>query len=130
MRSSIVWYASDAMSSGALQSPGECYRLYTEQDYQQLRESTVPEIKRCNLASVVLQMKAIGIDDILGFDFMDAPSPDALRRALETLLTLEALDSNGKLTTVGKQMAELPLEPMYAKALIVSRVCPLPTVVW
>jgi ATP-dependent RNA helicase DHX8/PRP22 len=48
--------------------------LYTVQAFEKLEDTTVPEIKRCNLASVVLQLKALGIDDVLGFDFMDKPS--------------------------------------------------------
>lgn len=64
------------MSSGRAgrERPGKCFRLYTEDLYRKLEDSTVPEIKRCNLANVVLQLKAFGIDDVLGFDFMDKPS--------------------------------------------------------
>lgn len=56
------------------EGPGKCFRLYTESAFSELKDSTVPEIKRCNLANVVLQLKALGIDDILGFDFMEKPS--------------------------------------------------------
>lgn len=54
--------------------PGKCFRLYTENEFDKLKDSTEPEIKRCNLSNVVLQLKALGIDDILGFDFIDKPS--------------------------------------------------------
>ena len=54
--------------------PGKCFRLYTEDSFEKLDDATVPEIKRCNLSSVVLQLKALGIDDVIGFDFMDKPS--------------------------------------------------------
>ena len=60
--------------------------------------TTLPEIQRSNLATVVLQLKALGIDDVANFPFMDKPSPAVLVRALEHLLRLGALDSNGKLT--------------------------------
>lgn len=56
------------------EGPGKCFRLYTVEAFNQLQDATVPEIKRCNLASVMLQLKALGIDDVLGFDFMDKPS--------------------------------------------------------
>ncbi len=54
-----------------------CYRLYTEKDFLKLKEDTVPEIKRCNLASEILQLKAIGIEDPTKFDFIESPSIDA-----------------------------------------------------
>lgn len=56
------------------EGPGKCFRLYPESEFGKLVDSTVPEIKRCNLSNVVLQLKALGIDDIIGFDFMEKPS--------------------------------------------------------
>lgn len=53
---------------------GKCFRLYPECEFGKLSDSTVPEIKRCNLSNVILQLKALGIDDIIGFDFMEKPS--------------------------------------------------------
>ena len=55
------------------EGPGKCFRLYTEEAFWGLEEATVPEIKRSNLASVVLQLKALGVDDVAGFDFLDPP---------------------------------------------------------
>lgn len=55
------------------EGPGKCYRLYPEYEFDMLKDSTPPEIKRCNLSSVVLQLKALGIDDIIGFDFIEEP---------------------------------------------------------
>ena len=78
--------------------PGKAFRLYTEAAFRQLAPTTLPEIQRSNLAAVVLQLKALGIDDVANFPFMDKPSPAVLVRALEHLLRLGALDSNGKLT--------------------------------
>jgi ATP-dependent RNA helicase DHX8/PRP22 len=68
--------------------PGICYRLYTEDSFSALRESIVPEILRCSLSSVVLQLKSMNVNDILGFDFMDKPPQSALVRALEQLYAL------------------------------------------
>jgi HrpA-like RNA helicase len=61
------------------EAPGICYRLYPESAFQQLREMDEPEIQRCKLASVVLLMKAVGIDDVLSFDFMDRPPRQACK---------------------------------------------------
>ncbi|OAE32001.1 hypothetical protein AXG93_2772s1100 [Marchantia polymorpha subsp. ruderalis] len=103
------------------EGPGKCFRLYTVEAFNQLQDATVPEIKRCNLASVMLQLKALGIDDVLGFDFMDKPSRAAIVKSLEHLYTLGALTDEGKLSDpLGVQMARFPLEPLYAKAMLVS----------
>lgn len=56
------------------EGPGKCFRLYPENEFDKLEDSTTPEIKRCNLSNVILQLKALGVDDIIGFDFMEKPS--------------------------------------------------------
>ncbi|XP_037125710.1 ATP-dependent RNA helicase DHX33 [Syngnathus acus] len=102
---------------------GICYRLYTEQEFDHLIPMTVPEIQRCNLASVMLQLMALGIPDVMNFDFMSKPSPDAIRSAVEHLELLGALErNNGKvlLTALGKKMSSFPLEPRYAKTILLS----------
>lgn len=53
--------------------PGKCYRLYQESFFEKLTDSTLPEIKRCDLSNVVLQLKALGIDDVINFDFIEKP---------------------------------------------------------
>uniref|UniRef100_A0A914N0K9 RNA helicase n=1 Tax=Meloidogyne incognita TaxID=6306 RepID=A0A914N0K9_MELIC len=101
--------------------PGKCFRLYTEKAYKtDMQEQTYPEILRSNLASVVLQLKKLGIDDLVHFDFMDPPAPETLMRALELLNYLVAIDDNGELTQLGSLMAEFPLDPQMAKMLIAS----------
>lgn len=101
--------------------PGKCFRLYTEKAFQkELQEQTYPEILRSNLGSVVLELKRLGIDDLVHFDFMDPPAPETLMRALELLNYLGALDDEGNLTDLGSKMAEFPLEPQLAKMLISS----------
>ncbi|AQK98407.1 ATP-dependent RNA helicase DHX8 [Zea mays] len=103
------------------EGPGKCFRLFQESEFDKLVDSTVPEIKRCNLSNVVLQLKALGIDDIIGFDFMEKPSRTAILKSLEQLILLGALTDDYKLSDpVGHQMARLPLDPMYSKSLIVS----------
>ena len=99
--------------------PGKCYRLYTEASFQSLEKVTVPEIQRSNLAPVILQLKALGIDNIARFDFITSPPAELVIRALELLYSLSALDDYAKLTKpLGVRMAELAVEPMMAKALL------------
>lgn len=101
--------------------PGKCFRLYTEKAYQtEMQDNTYPEILRSNLGTVVLQLKKLGIDDLVHFDFMDPPAPETLMRALELLNYLGALDDNGDLTSLGSMMAEFPLDPQLAKMVIAS----------
>ncbi|CAG9465661.1 unnamed protein product [Pedinophyceae sp. YPF-701] len=101
--------------------PGKCFRLYTEKSFEQdLQEQTYPEILRSNLGSVVLQLKKLGIDDLVHFDFMDPPAPETLMRALEMLNYLGALDDDGNLTSVGSAMAEFPLDPQLSKMVVAS----------
>ncbi|RUS20395.1 P-loop containing nucleoside triphosphate hydrolase protein [Endogone sp. FLAS-F59071] len=101
--------------------PGKAFRLYTEKAFlKELQEQTYPEILRSNLGTVVLQLKKLGIDDLVHFDFMDPPAPETLMRALELLNYLEALDDDGNLTPSGEVMAEFPLDPQLAKMLMAS----------
>lgn len=102
-------------------SAGKCFRLYTAWSFHhELEESTVPEVQRVNLATVVLMLKSLGINDLIGFDFMDPPPVETLIAALEQLYALGALNDKGELTALGRKMADFPLEPMMAKMLIAS----------
>ena len=107
-----------------------------------MQDNTYPEILRSNLGSVVLQLKKLGIDDLVHFDFMDPPgmygtssntfgidsstifspisAPETLMRALELLNYLGALDDDGELTELGSMMSEFPLDPQLAKMVIAS----------
>ncbi|KAL7240688.1 hypothetical protein ACSBR2_006356 [Camellia fascicularis] len=103
------------------EGPGKCFRLYPEIEFEKLRDSTIPEITRCNLSNVILQLKALGVDDIFGFDFMEKPSRDAVIKSLEILVLLDAITEEYKLSDpVGHQMARLPLKPIHSKALILA----------
>lgn len=100
-------------------SPGKCFRLYTEASHQSLEEASIPEVQRSNLAPVILQLKALGIDNIARFEFLTSPPAELVTRALELLYSLGALDNYAKLTKpLGVRMAELAVEPMMAKALL------------
>jgi pre-mRNA-splicing factor ATP-dependent RNA helicase DHX15/PRP43 len=101
--------------------PGKCFRLYTESAFKkELIEQTYPEVLRSNLASTVLELKKLGIDDLVHFDLMDPPAPETLMRALEELNYLACLDDEGDLTQLGKLASEFPLDPALAVMLIVS----------
>ncbi|CDY23338.1 BnaA08g12080D [Brassica napus] len=101
--------------------PGKCYRLYTESAYRnEMPPTSIPEIQRSNLATTTLTMKAMGINDLLSFDFMDPPQPQALISAMEQLYSLGALDGEGLLTNLGRKMSEFPLEPPLSKMLLAS----------
>ncbi|EEQ30890.1 DEAH-box ATP-dependent RNA helicase prp43 [Microsporum canis] len=101
--------------------PGKCFRLYTETAFKkELIEQTYPEILRSNLASTVLDLKKLGIDDLVHFDLMDPPAPETLMRALEELNYLACLDDEGNLTALGRLASEFPLDPALAVMLISS----------
>ncbi|KAF9586623.1 DEAH-box ATP-dependent RNA helicase prp22 [Lunasporangiospora selenospora] len=101
--------------------PGKCYRLYTEAAFRnEMLPNPIPEIQRTNLAMTVLTLKAMGINDLINFDFMDPPPVQTLLTALEQLYALSALDSEGLLTRLGRKMAVFPMEPPLAKMLILS----------
>jgi len=101
--------------------PGKCFRLYTEAAFKkELIEQTYPEILRSNLASTVLELKKLGIDDLVHFDLMDPPAPETLMRALEELNYLACLDDDGELTMMGSLASNFPLDPALAVMLISS----------
>ncbi|WFD18925.1 RNA helicase [Malassezia caprae] len=101
--------------------PGKCYRLYTEAAFRnEMLPNPVPDIQRQNLSSTILSLKAMGINDLLHFDFMDPPPAQTMLTALESLYALSALDDEGLLTRLGRKMADFPMDPPMAKMLIAS----------
>lgn len=101
-------------------APGKCLRLMTEEHYHELLSAqTIPEMQRSDLSWVVLLLKALGIDDILHFEFLSPPAAETMIRSLELLYALGALDVSCRLTQpLGITMAEFPVEPCVAKFLI------------
>lgn len=113
--------ANQRAGRGGRNRSGKCYRLYTEEAFDQLPQSTVPEMQRSNLAPVILQLKALGIDNVLRFHFMSPPPAQSMVQALELLYALGGLDKDCRLTEpLGMRIAEFPLNPMFAKMLLES----------
>lgn len=101
--------------------PGKCFRLYTEAAFKkELIDQSYPEVLRSNLASTVLELKKLGVDDLVHFDLMDPPAPETLMRALEELNYLACLDDEGELTQLGRLASDFPLDPALAVMLISS----------
>jgi ATP-dependent helicase HrpA len=100
---------------------GICIRLYEEQDFLARPKYTTPELLRSSLAGVILRMKSLRLPEIENFPFLDAPEPKRIRDGQQLLVELGALDDNGRLTGIGKQLAHLPLDPRIGRMLIAAR---------
>ncbi|MEU4428788.1 ATP-dependent RNA helicase HrpA [Actinoplanes sp. NPDC024001] len=98
-------------------SDGICIRLYSEEDFEQRPEFTEPEILRTNLASVILQMTNLGLGDLQKFPFIDPPDRRNITDGIKLLEELGALDDR-KLTPLGRQLAQLPVDPRLARMVI------------
>jgi ATP-dependent helicase HrpA len=102
-------------------APGVCIRLYSEDDYASRDEFTTPEIRRTNLASVILQAQVLGLGDVEQIPFPDPPRPDAIRDGYRTLFELGAVDSKHQLTRLGEQLSGLPVDPRIARMIVAAR---------
>ncbi len=96
-------------------APGICIRLFSEDDYLAREPYTTPEIRRTNLAAVILQMLSLKLGDINQFPFLDPPRPDAVRDGYKTLFELGAIDQQRRLTPMGRVMSRLPVDPRIAR---------------
>jgi ATP-dependent helicase HrpA len=103
-------------------SEGICIRLYSEDDFINRPEFTDPEILRTNLASVILQMTALGLGDIAAFPFVEAPDKRNIQDGVKLLEELGAItqseDQHYKLTPSGRSLAQLPVDPRLAKMVL------------
>lgn len=103
-------------------SPGICYRTYTQHEMNAFENMPKPEILQSNISSTVLQLLALGID-CKSFDFMDKPSPEAMDAAYKKLESLGAVRNAStvpELTPLGRQMAQFPLDPQYSKLILAA----------
>lgn len=102
-------------------SDGICVRLYEESDYESRPAFFDPEILRCNLADVVLRLKAFRLGEAESFPFIDPPPPGAIRGAYALLQELGALDDERGLTPLGRELARLPVDPSIGRMLLEAR---------
>jgi len=99
-------------------APGVCVRLWTEREHGKRTLQELPEVKRLDLAEVVLTLKASGIDDVVGFPWIEPPDAKALSRAETLLADLGALDASRRINETGRRMLRFPLHPRYARMLL------------
>ena len=100
--------------------PGVCIRLYSEQDYLSRDRYTIPEIRRTNLASVILQTKAFRLGAVEHFPFIDPPAISAVNDGYKTLFEIGAIDQDHNLTAIGRKLARLPVDPRIARMIIAA----------
>ena len=104
-------------------APGVCVRLWTEKDHAQRAAQELPEVRRLDLAEVVLTLKAGGIADVASFPWLEPPEPKALARAEALLTDLGATVPNvgghgSRMTEIGRRMLRFPVHPRYARMLL------------
>ncbi len=102
-------------------APGVCLRLYSEEDLLGRPAFTDPEIRRTNLAAVILQMKALRLGDIERFPFIDPPDSRQIRSGIKLLQELQALDEKGGLTEIGHWLIKFPIDPRLARMLVAAK---------
>ncbi len=99
-------------------APGICIRLYSEDDYLRRDAYTTPEIRRTNLASVILQAKALQLGDVAEIPFLDPPHREALRDGYKTLFEIGAVDDRRELTPIGRQLSRMPVDPRIGRMIV------------
>ncbi len=102
-------------------APGICVRLYSEKDFLKRPEFTDPEIRRASLASVILRLRHLGLGAVEDFPFLDPPQPSRVQEGYRELAELGALDEDKNITAPGRRMANLPVEPRFARILLEAR---------
>ncbi|KAK3937166.1 P-loop containing nucleoside triphosphate hydrolase protein [Diplogelasinospora grovesii] len=115
-KSSAIQRAGRAGREG----PGRCYRLYTEETYEGLQATDLPEILRNDVLGAVLTMKARGIDDVFAFPLMDPPKVESVENALVYLHVLGALGDDAAITDTGRKMVQFPVTAPYARVLLAA----------
>ena len=100
--------------------PGICIRLYSEDDYEGRAQFTTPEIRRTNLASVILQTLSLQLGDIEEFPFIDPPRPEMIRDGYKTLFEIGAVDERHRLTKLGRRLSRMPVDPRIGKIIFAA----------
>jgi ATP-dependent helicase HrpA len=102
-------------------SDGIAIRLYSEEDFLRRPEFTDPEILRTNLSSVILQMISLGLGEIEAFPFLQKPDSRGVKDGLDLLRELNAIDKDGRITRIGRQLTQLPVDPRLARMIVESK---------
>ncbi len=102
-------------------APGRCVRLWSAMEHGERATHELPEVKRLDLSEVVLTLKAAGVEDLQKFRWLEPPSEQALGHAEELLTDLGALDHQGRITEIGRQMLAFPVHPRYARMLLAAQ---------
>jgi ATP-dependent helicase HrpB len=102
-------------------APGVCLRLWTQREHEQRPAQELPEVKRLDLAEVVLTLKASRVDDVKNFRWLEPPDSKALTRAEELLVDLAATDDQSQITDLGRRMLAFPLHPRYSRMLLAAQ---------
>jgi ATP-dependent helicase HrpA len=100
--------------------PGVCIRLYSADDYNSRDAFTTPEIRRTNLAAVVLRTKTLRLGKLEDFPLLDPPRPEAIREGVRTLIEIGALDQQHELTEIGWKLGRLPLDPRVGRIILAA----------
>ena len=100
--------------------PGVCIRLFSEEDYATRSRFTTPEIRRSDLAAVILQCATLRMGQIHELPLLDPPSPEAVRDGQRTLVEIGAMDDRLQLTTIGRQLGSLPCDPRVGRMLLAA----------
>ena len=102
-------------------APGRCIRLWSERDHLNRRAQDLPEVRRLDLAEVILNLKAAGVSDINRFRWLERPDPRSLARAIELLADLGAIDRHTEeITALGDRMLSFPVHPRYSRMLLMA----------
>ncbi len=112
--------ANQRMGRCGREAPGVCIRLYSEEDFDTRAEFTEPEILRTNLSAVILQMASMKLGNIDDFPFVEAPDDRYINDGYRTLQELAALDDLRQLTTLGRRLARLPIDPRLGRMLLAA----------
>ncbi|MEI9960924.1 MAG: helicase-related protein [Limisphaerales bacterium] len=102
-------------------APGVCMRLWSREEHGHRLAQELPEVKRLDLAEVVLTLKAAGVEDLRKFRWLEKPDEISLQHAEELLVDLGALDKHGTITPIGRKMLAFPLHPRYARMLLAAQ---------
>ena len=101
-------------------APGTCIRLYAQSDYELWPEFTEPEVRRTNLASVILRMKTLALGDTERFPFIDPPDRQYVKDGLRLLRELSALDESDRLAPLGRELAKFPVDSRISRMILAA----------